>query len=311
MSDYLRLIDSSLTEYEAQDKNNAINNKNHKITPQNIGNTNKQGPNVAFESLSAIAKLFSEEYKANEDSALDMDDENVNNLNIEEVTEDDASEAIDKQRSHFNSKNNQKENMNNNPTLINVINEVVHRIKSDKANTSNSAIAIMIKIELITNSLNKPGMNTLNRKLTIKSRKDNEKSLIYNDDYKDQHSKKRQTFVGNLRVESIKKGGKSIKNEERVGFKKPFKTLNSSKQSHKRSQSLNKSINDQRYRSVPQTVQQIEGSSVSKNYAKQRLNCYLNNQNTQMSHYKEKYDDWGLDISIKNSRKHGQIVFRK
>jgi len=98
LSDYLRIVDPK--------KNESIPNSNQNKSSKNKNKANageeegKYGANITFESLTAIAKIFSDDLKDNEDSDLDLDDDKINDTNIEEVTEDDISENIDKRKSH-------------------------------------------------------------------------------------------------------------------------------------------------------------------------------------------------------------------
>ena len=219
LSDYLRLIDSSLTEYETQNKSSITHNEVPNENQEKVDQHNNQWVNVTIESLSAIAKLFSQDFKRNEDSAIDIDEEHINSLNIEEVTEDDASEAVDKRKPQFNIKHSQKQN--NNKSLINAINGAVDRIKAEKI-TSNSVITRTDKNRTNYKQFKRPEMTTLNRKYTIKNRKENEALLIYNDEYRDHNSKKKKTHIGSMKIDSSRKSGKSNKVDEKVGFKKAF-----------------------------------------------------------------------------------------
>lgn len=97
LCDYLKIIDGRSTERVK------INSK--QVGPKKSNNqasfddVNRYGGNITFESLSAIAKIFSNDFKANEDSELDFEEDRMHDSNIEEVTEDDASEMFDKRKS--------------------------------------------------------------------------------------------------------------------------------------------------------------------------------------------------------------------
>ena len=103
LSDYLRIVDSKSGEGTVENqktrgnkvKNVKINNK-EQINYEEVG---QYGANITFESLSAIAKIFSADFHVNEESEIDFDDDNKQDSNIEEVTEDDHSELFDKRKS--------------------------------------------------------------------------------------------------------------------------------------------------------------------------------------------------------------------
>jgi hypothetical protein len=68
-------------------------------TNRNAKNTDdalRYGANITFESLSAIAKIFGDDFKGKNDSELEFDDERINDSNLEEVTEEDISDVFDK-----------------------------------------------------------------------------------------------------------------------------------------------------------------------------------------------------------------------
>jgi len=46
----------------------------------------------------------------------------------------------------------------------------------------------------------RPGLSTLQRKFTVKNKRESDSLLVYNDEYKDQMPKKRQTMVGKART---------------------------------------------------------------------------------------------------------------
>lgn len=99
LCDYLKIIDSRSTtgNKKAVGKKKGSNLTN--IDEQgNKLNTSNPG-NITFESLTAIAKIFSNDFKANEDSELDFDDERFKETNIEEIMEENISEHFDKRMS--------------------------------------------------------------------------------------------------------------------------------------------------------------------------------------------------------------------
>ena len=95
-----------------------------------------------------------------------------------------------------------------------------------------------------------------------------------------------------------------------MSSRKPFKTISTHKQSHKRSQSLNKSTIEQRYRSVPQSGHHYECDNKRKSYTKKKLNWLFNNRTPQIHMSKGKYTEAKLDFNIKNAKKNLQNWFK-
>lgn len=156
----------------------------------------------------------------------------------------------------------------------------------------------------------RPGMSTLQRKFTVKNKRESDSLIVYNEDYKDQMPRKRNTINSKTRISASRRSGKESKNEGRMSSRKPLKTLNATKQSHKRSQSLNKSTIEQRYRSVPQNGYNYEGDQPKKPYIKKKLNGLLNNRTPQVNYVKNKGDNQ-LDLSLRNAKKNLQNYFRE
>lgn len=116
-------------------------------------------------------------------------------------------------------------------------------------------------------------MNTLQRKFTNKNKRESDSLIVYNEDYKDNASRKRQTITANnKRASGSRRAGKESKNEGRMSSRRPVKFPAGRKNSHKRSHSLNKSTIEQRYKSVPQNGYNYENEQVKKSYAKKKLN---------------------------------------
>lgn len=134
--------------------------------------------------------------------------------------------------------------------------------------------------------------------------------LIYNDDYKDQASKQ-QTSTRKVKNSGSRRCGKDTKIEGRMSSRKPFKTISTQKQSHKRSQSLNKSTIEQRYRSVPQSGYQYECENVRKSYTKKKINWLFNNRTPQIHMSKSKYNDPKIDFNLKNAKKNLKNWFKE
>jgi len=86
-----------------------------------MDNNQKYGANITFESLSAVAKIFSNNFKAEQDSELDFEDDRINRTNIEEVTEEGILNKLEKRNSQPEMINKQKENFQSNILLINAI----------------------------------------------------------------------------------------------------------------------------------------------------------------------------------------------
>jgi hypothetical protein len=84
---------------------------------------------------------------------------------------------------------------------------------------------------------------------------------------------------------------------------------NINRQSHKRSQSLNKSSIEQRYRSVPQN-NHYQNEKYKKVYSKKKLNCFFNNKTPQVHLSKSKNETNQLDVSLKNAKKNLHNYFK-
>ena len=243
-------------------------------------------PLVTFESLSAIAKIFGDDFKP-EDSELEFDEDRLPPANIEEVIAEQTQSAREAPIQG------QKENLQSNMLLVNAIkNAQTNRQKHPAKAVCNSVIVHRAA-----------GTKTSQRKFTVKNKRESDSLIVYNDDYKDNMpSKKRGT--------SSRRSGKSSKHEGRVSSRKPMKKQNS-KNSHKRSQSLNKSSVDQRYRSVPQNGYNYE-IDPRKSYTKAKLNSIFNNRTPQVHLAKQNKGANGrLDLSLRHAKKNLQNYFRE
>jgi hypothetical protein len=124
------------------------------------------------------------------------------------------------------------------------------------------------------------GKNTINRKFTVKNKRESDSLIVYNDDYKDQYPKKRNTMATKARISASSKAAKNSKHDGRTSSRKAIKSHTGHKLSHKRSQSLHRSNNgDQRYRSVPQ-------------------NGYNNEIDNRKSYTKSKHDQMKIEYFI-------------
>jgi len=158
----------------------------------------------------------------------------------------------------------------------------------------------------------RPVINTLQRKFTVKNKRESDSLLVYNDDYKDSipNNKKKHSNGNKARTGCSRRSGKDSRYEGRFSSRKPMKVPNIYKQSHKRSQSLNKSTIEQRYRSQPQGGHQYEHEHSKKAYAKKKLNWFFNNRTPQVNVAKGKGNDNKLDLSLKNAKKNLQNYFK-
>jgi len=166
-------------------------------------------------------------------------------------------------------------NYPNQVILMNMNNKKSNKSKNDYKAVCNSVIIESDQRKLKSKQRNgtRPDLNTLQRKFTVKSKKENDSLIMYNDDYKDHHSKKRQTINANKpKFSAGKKSDKDSLYEGRFSSRKPIKSHNGHKQSHKRSHSMNKSGMEQRYRSVPQSGHAYEHDNSKKHYNKKKLN---------------------------------------
>jgi hypothetical protein len=131
---------------------------------------------------------------------------------------------------------------------------------------------------------------------------------VYNDDYKDQYPKKRNTMATKARISASSKAARNSKHEGRTSSRKAIKSHTGHKLSHKRSQSLNKSNNgDQRYRSVPQNGYNNDIDN-RKSYTKSKHDQMeiFNNRTPQVHLSKGKVKDGRLDLSLRNAKKNLQ-----
>lgn len=154
-------------------------------------------------------------------------------------------------------------------------------------------------------------INTLQKKFTVKNKKESDSLIVYNEDYRDQVPKKRQTMAGKARASASRRSGKDSKHEGRLSSRRPLKPYTGHKPSHKRSQSLNKSTIEQRYRSVPQSGYHYEADQSKRNYTKKKLNWFFNNRTPQVHVSKGRGNDGKLDLSLKNAKKNLQNYFRE
>ena len=179
--DYLRIVDTKSTEHDSQNKTNFSNKWKRGSNQEYPDNSNKYGANITFESLSAIAKIFADDFKVNEESDIDFDDDKTPEWNIEEVTEDGISEIIDKRKSQpdlsskeFNNKilsDNPISKIHNNALLMNAINGVMQaKFKVDNKSTWNSVIVESNKSKSKYKQPKRADMSTLQKKLTVKNK---------------------------------------------------------------------------------------------------------------------------------------------
>lgn len=153
-------------------------------------------------------------------------------------------------------------------------------------------------------------MNTLQRKFTIKNKRESDSLIIYNDDYKDNAPKpKRQTMAGKARVSGSRRSGKDNRYEGRMSSRKTLKVPNINRSSHKRSQSINKSTVETRYRSVPQNGHHNEYEKSKRAHVKKKLNTIFNNKTPQVHLSKSKNEQAKLDLSLKHAKKNLQNYF--
>lgn len=158
----------------------------------------------------------------------------------------------------------------------------------------------------------RPGMKVSNRKFTTKNKRESDSMILYNDDYKDYLPKKRTTISSKSKVSRSRRSGKALKHEGRISSRKPQKSHHASKGTHKRSQSLNKSNTDQRYKSVPQNGYHHEHENkTKKNFIKAKFNTIVNNRTPQIHHMKGKYKDVKLELSLRNAKRNLYNYFRE
>ena len=182
------------------------------------------------------------------------------------------------------------------------------KLKADNKSTWNSVIVESNKSNNNYNQSKRVDMSFIQKKFTVKNKKESDSLLVYNDDYKDHLPKNQFKFKKNK--SGGRRSGKDTKIEGRMSSRKPFKTISTYKQSHKRSQSLNKSTIEQRYRSVPQSGHQYENENARKSYTKKKLNWLFNNRTPQIHMSKSKYADAKLDFNIKNAKKNLKHWFK-
>lgn len=158
-------------------------------------------------------------------------------------------------RAHLTILGNQKENLQSNMLLINAIkNAQQNRGKPDTKAVCNSVIIESDKLKQHkTRHEKRFGMSTLQRKFTIKNKRESDSLIVYDNDYKDQAPRKRQTVGSKARVSRSRRRGKESKHKGRISTRRAVKAQTGLKTSHKRSHSLNKSTIETRYRSVPQS----------------------------------------------------------
>jgi hypothetical protein len=192
LCDYLKIDDKKV-----EDKKSLLFIGNH-LVPED---PHKYGANISFESLSAVAKIFSNNYKSDQDSELDFDDDRINRTNIEEITEEGLMGILEKRNSHPDPSKTQKENMQSNLLLINAIQNAAKKkaFKHNNEAISNSVIieGDRIKYKKAKRHSKYPRMNVSNRKFNAKSKKTNDSQILYSEDYKDYMPKKRQILAGN------------------------------------------------------------------------------------------------------------------
>ena len=291
--------------------NNKISKSNMNI--KNIDDSAKYGANITFESLSAIAKIFSGNFNTKDQSELDFEDDRNNDFNLKEVIEEDISDAFEKRKSQPEITHAQNEKLQNNLSLINAMKP--NNNKSSYPEQKAICNSVIIESDKVRSKrknkhFKKPGLSTLYRKFTVKNKRESDSLLVYNDEYKDNAPKqKRQTIGNKARNGGSKRAGKDHRYEGRFSSRKTLKVPNIQKQSHKRSQSLNKSAIEQRYKSVPQNYK-YENERSKKYNTKKKLNCFFNNKTPQVHVSKTKAENQKLDLSLKNAKKNLQNYFK-
>ena len=311
LCDYLRIVDSRTNSSAPTSNKNKISKSNRNI--KNIDDSAKYGANITFESLSAIAKIFSGDFKNKDQSELDFEDERNNDSNLEEVTEEDISDVFEKRKSQPDMSQAQNEKLHNNLLLINAMKS--NNEKSSYPEQKAICNSVIIESDKVRSKrknkhFKKPGLSTLHRKFTVKNKRESDSLLVYNDDYKDNAPKqKRQTMANKARNGGSKRAAKDHRYEGRFSSRKTLKVPNIHKQSHKRSQSLNKSTIEQRYKSVPQN-HNYDNEKSKKYHTKKKLNWFFNNKTPQVHVSKTKVDNHKLDLSLKNAKKNLQNYFK-
>ena len=317
LSDYLRIVDPGYSSVQNSGKMRNQKVKQNDQLNRTFGSEN--GANITFESLSAIAKLFSNNTKPNDGSEFEFDDERINDSNLEEVTEEEVSDVFDKRNSLPDFTPNQKENIQNNLFLMNAIKNTGHKTSYPQKSICDSVIIESEKHHKKRSGaknkhFKKPGMNTLQRKFTSKNKRESESLLIYNDEYKDQAPKqKRSTIQYKSRTGGSRRTNKDHKREGRFSSRKTLKVPNVHRQSHKRSQSLNKSNIEHRYRSVPHNPnyeheRQPKKSSQPRN---SKTRTFINTKTPQVHlSSKSKNEVNQLDFSLKHAKKNLDNYFR-
>ncbi|CAI2368223.1 unnamed protein product [Moneuplotes crassus] len=304
LSDYLKI-----SEPKEDDIQNEVFMGNQ-ILPDD---SQKYGSNISFESLSAVAKIFSNNFKVERDLEFDLDDDKINRTNIEEVTEEEILSTAEKDthKEHYQA---QKENMQSNILLINAIKNAAKKkaVHQNSDAISNSVIIENDKIKYNKSKRSKyPRMNVSNRKFTIKGKKDPESQLLYNEDYKDYIPKKRNTTSSKRGNSGSRRSKKNLKHDGKVSNRKTNLLCHGYKGSHKRSQSLNKSNTDSRYKSVPHSSYQNDNEKFRKIFAKTKFNTIVNNRTPQISRGKNKHNDPKLELSLRNAKKNLHNYFRE
>lgn len=135
--------------------------------------------------------------------------------------------------------------------------------------------------------------------------------IMYNDDYKDQLPKKRNNISNKSR--GNRRSRRVLKNEGKVSNRRPQKSNNALKGSHKRSQSFNKSNTD-RYQSVQHNgYHQVneDKQKTKKNFTKTKFNTIVNNRTPQIYHKKGKFKETKLDLSLRNAKRNLHNYFRE
>jgi len=98
LCDYLKIIDSK-TAHESYNEKEANKNNNHQSYDED---KTKNGGDITFESLSAIAKIFSNDFKANHESELDIDEDKFQDVYIPDSAAEISADVMDIRRSKPN-----------------------------------------------------------------------------------------------------------------------------------------------------------------------------------------------------------------
>ena len=187
LCDYLKISDSKPDEHP--NISSIIVNKSKGNKKTNLDESQRYGSNIHFESLSAVARIFSDDFKADQDSELDFEEDKINHTQIEKITEENLGNIVEKRNSQPEMGANQNENLQSNILLVNAIKRASKKkIKQDPEAVWNSVIIERERIKYKNpkgRHSKKPGINPSNRKFHAKNKRESDSLILYNDDYKD------------------------------------------------------------------------------------------------------------------------------